>query len=88
MNVNPEYHPKIIGKAGSVVKKIREEFGVQINLPKRGDPDESTITVIGYEEKAIAAKEAIMAIVNQLVSKSLDIGSIYNNIISFLLKKH
>ncbi|KAL1137858.1 hypothetical protein AAG570_009554 [Ranatra chinensis] len=66
ITVDPEYHPKIIGKGGSVVKKIREEHGVQINLPKRGDPDESIITIIGYEDKTIAARDAIMAIVTQL----------------------
>ena len=66
--VDPEYHPLVIGKGGAVISKIRNDFGVQINLPKRGEPNDDIITIHGYEDKAHQAKEAIMAIVHQLVS--------------------
>lgn len=66
--VDPEYHPLVIGKGGSVITKIRTDYGVQINLPKRGEADDDIITIQGYEDKAKQAKEAIMAIVHQLVS--------------------
>ncbi|CAK1552035.1 unnamed protein product [Leptosia nina] len=64
--VDPEYHPLVIGKGGSVITKIRTDYGVQINLSKRGEPDDNIITIQGYEDKAHQAKEAIMAIVHQL----------------------
>ncbi|KAI5637986.1 KH domain-containing protein [Phthorimaea operculella] len=64
--VDPEYHPLVIGKGGAVITKIRTDFGVNINLPKRGEPDDDIITVQGYEDKAHQAKDAIMAIVHQL----------------------
>ncbi|XP_022819366.1 vigilin [Spodoptera litura] len=64
--VDPEYHPLVIGKGGSVITKIRTDYGVQINLPKRGEADDDIITIQGYEDKALQAKEAIMAIVHQL----------------------
>lgn len=73
--VEPEYHPLVIGKGGAVITKIRTDFGVQINLPKRGEPDDDIITIQGYEDKALQAKEAIMAIVHQLVSSVLPISS-------------
>ncbi|KAG7307616.1 hypothetical protein JYU34_007838 [Plutella xylostella] len=63
--VDPEYHPLVIGKGGAVIMKIRTDFGVQINLPKRGEAEDDTITIQGYEEKAHQAKDAIMAIVQQ-----------------------
>lgn len=66
--VDPEYHPLVIGKGGAVIMKIRTDFGVQINLPKRGEAEDDTITIQGYEEKAHQAKDAIMAIVQQHVS--------------------
>lgn len=66
--MDPEYHPKIIGKSGAVISKIRNDFGVQITLPKRGDPDENIIRIQGYEEKAKAARDHILGIVNELVS--------------------
>lgn len=65
--VDPEYHPLVIGKGGTVITKIRTDYGVQINLPKRGDPDDDTITIQGYEDKAHQAKDAILAIVHQQV---------------------
>ncbi|GBP31692.1 Vigilin [Eumeta japonica] len=65
-SVDPEYHPLVIGKGGIVITKIRNDYGVQINLPKRGEPDDDVITIQGYEEKALAAKEAILAIVQQI----------------------
>ncbi|XP_026329102.1 vigilin isoform X2 [Hyposmocoma kahamanoa] len=67
--VDPEYHPLVIGKGGSVITKIRTDYGVQINLPKRGEPDDDIITIQGYEDKAHQAKQAIMAIVDQLNSQ-------------------
>uniref|UniRef100_A0A023FAG6 Putative vigilin n=2 Tax=Triatoma infestans TaxID=30076 RepID=A0A023FAG6_TRIIF len=66
LEVDPDYHPKIIGKRGSVISKIRDKHGVQINFPRRGEPDESFITIQGYEDKANAAKEDILAIVHEL----------------------
>ncbi|KOB67862.1 Vigilin [Operophtera brumata] len=65
--VDPEYHPLVIGKGGAVITKIRIDFGVQINLPKRGEVDDDVITIQGYEEKAYLAKDAIMAIVRQQI---------------------
>lgn len=36
IEVNPEYHPKIIGKKGAVITKIRKDHDVQITFPKKG----------------------------------------------------
>ncbi|KAK9882658.1 hypothetical protein WA026_022525 [Henosepilachna vigintioctopunctata] len=66
IEVNPDYHPKIIGKAGAVITKIRKDHDVQINFPRRGDPDEHIITITGYEQNTEAASDAIMKIVHQL----------------------
>ncbi|KAK9747025.1 KH domain [Popillia japonica] len=66
VEVNPDYHPKIIGKRGIVISKIRAGHDVQINFPKKGDPQEHIITITGYEENAHRAKDEIMKIVNKL----------------------
>lgn len=36
IDVNPDYHPKIIGKKGAVITKIRKDHDVQITFPKKG----------------------------------------------------
>lgn len=70
IEVDPDFHPKIIGKRGAVITKIRQDHDVQINFPKKGDPEEHVITITGYEKNTLAAKEDIMGIVNELVSYS------------------
>ena len=66
--VNPEYHPKIIGRKGAVIQQLRKDFDVNVQLPKPGSPDQSIITVTGFEADANKAKDAILAIVNEFVS--------------------
>lgn len=68
LEVPAEYFPKIIGKRGAIINKIRDDHGVQINLPPRNSEDESTITIVGYQDKAEKAAEVIMKIVNELNS--------------------
>ncbi|RLU24577.1 hypothetical protein DMN91_002666 [Ooceraea biroi] len=66
LEVDPEYHPKIIGRKGAVISKIRNDHDVQINFPRKGDPEEHIITITGYEKNAYSARDEIMKIVNQL----------------------
>lgn len=68
LEVDPEYHPKIIGRSGAVIKKIRADNDVQINFPRIGDPEQHIITITGFEKNANDARDDIMKIVNELVS--------------------
>ena len=67
VEIKPEYHPKIIGRKGAVITKLREDFDVNIQLPRKESPDESTITITGYEKNALEAKDAILKIVGDFV---------------------
>lgn len=77
LHVDPACHPKIIGKKGSVVTQIRAKHDVQIQFPERnnarnGDSkpqDQTLITVVGYEQNALAAKEDILSLVKELESQ-------------------
>merc|ERR1712117_137706 len=60
LDIKPEYHPKIIGHKGGVISKFRTDFDVNIQLPKRDHPEQSTITITGYESNALKARDAIM----------------------------
>merc|ERR1711988_1563667 len=63
IDINPEYHPKIIGRKGAVITKLRNVYEVNIQLPKKDDPEASIITITGYEKNALEAKAAIQKIV-------------------------
>ena len=70
IQVNPEYHPKIIGRRGAVITELRQKYDVNIQLPKRETGrDDSTITITGYEQKVNDARAAILAIVNEFESQ-------------------
>merc|ERR1719431_773188 len=68
VSINPEYHPKIIGRGGAVITKLRDDYKVQIQLPRRDAEDSDVITITGLEEDAEAAKDAILKIVGQYES--------------------
>lgn len=68
VEIKPEYHPKIIGRKGAVITKLRDDFDVNIQLPRKDSPDESTITITGYEKNACEARDAILKIVGDFVS--------------------
>lgn len=75
LSVNPKMHQKLIGKAGSNVIKLRDEYGVQIDFPKRdkklSKEAAKKITITGFEDKATACGAAMTAQVEDWASMVL-----------------
>lgn len=63
LDVDPELHPKIIGRRGLVINDIRAKYDVKISFPKREDEEPSMIRIQGYEKQVNAARDHIMKIV-------------------------
>jgi len=68
VSVDPEYHPKIIGRKGAVIGKLRDDYKVNIQLPRKEADCQEVITITGLEEDAIAARDEILKIVGQYES--------------------
>lgn len=66
IEVDPEWHPKIIGRKGAVINKLRADHDVQISFPRKEDEIDNVITIQGYEAAAYAAKDDILKIVEEL----------------------
>lgn len=66
ITVEPKYHPKIIGRKGAIISHIRHDHEVNIQFPEKNDENQDQITITGYEQNAIAARDAIQAIVDEL----------------------
>lgn len=66
IEVDPVYHPKIIGRKGAVINKLRADYDVNISLPKRVDDNQHQISIVGYEANAEAARDAILKMVHEL----------------------
>ena len=75
LSVNQKLHQKLIGKAGSNVIKLRDEYGVQIDFPKRdkklSKEAAKKITITGLEDKATACGAAMTAQVEEWASMVL-----------------
>lgn len=69
VEVDTKYHPKIIGRQGAVITKIRQDHNVQIQFPERGS---SVIKITGYETDTRAAKDDILRIVTDLEEQITD----------------
>uniref|UniRef100_A0A8B9K2F3 Vigilin n=1 Tax=Astyanax mexicanus TaxID=7994 RepID=A0A8B9K2F3_ASTMX len=66
ITVDPKYHPKIIGRKGAIITTIRTEHDVNIQFPEKNDENQDQITITGYEQNAMSARDAIQAIVDEL----------------------
>ena len=70
--VEPKYHPKIIGRKGVIIDRIRKDHEVQIQVPSmKSDEGSDVITLTGYERNCQAAKEEIERMVKELVRSTL-----------------
>uniref|UniRef100_A0A4D5R9H2 Vigilin n=1 Tax=Scolopendra viridis TaxID=118503 RepID=A0A4D5R9H2_SCOVI len=85
VEVDPRHHPKIIGRKGAVISKIRQEHEVQIQFPDKGDPEENIITITGYEKNAEAARDDIIRIVQELEEMISEDVSINHHVHSRLI---
>ena len=69
VQVDPQYHPKIIGRKGAVITKIRMDNDVQIQFPDQGGENKDVIIITGYEQNTNRARDDILKIVHELVSE-------------------
>ncbi|XP_066928162.1 vigilin-like [Clytia hemisphaerica] len=89
LDVPHRHHPKLIGRKGAVIQKLRDDFGVMINVPSPKTPTEDDkadqIKLIGYEDRCVKAKAAIDEMIRELEEQmvmEIEIDSrIHNRII-------
>lgn len=71
VEVDPVHHPKIIGRKGAVISKIRTDHDVNIQFPDKSSPSQNIITITGFEKNTESARDEILKIVQELVILSL-----------------
>ena len=70
VRISKEVHPKIIGKGGAQIRKIRDETDTRIDFP-RENSDSDVITITGKKENVEKAKNMIEAIEKETVCISI-----------------
>nr|XP_048273916.1 vigilin-like [Myodes glareolus] len=87
-NLDPKYRSKITGHKGLLIAQICTEHDVTIRFPKKGSHEmQDQITITGYKENTLAARDAIMRILQKIektVSKEIPLNhQVRGNIIGF-----
>jgi len=85
VDVDTEYHSKLIGRHGAVINKLRADHDVNISLPKRDDPNQRIISITGYQAKTEAARDAILEIVGDLQTLHREVIEIDTRIHSHII---
>jgi len=62
MTVNPEYHPKIIGRRGAVITELRQKYKVNIQLPNKRSNEEVAWNSVNEDNTQGAEHEGIITI--------------------------
>lgn len=74
VSVDPKFHPKIIGRKGAVISRIRKDHDVSIQFPDKGDEQQDAIVILGYERNVEEASRAIGQLVaewQEMVSRDV-----------------
>ncbi|XP_053534318.1 vigilin-like [Ictalurus punctatus] len=66
ITVDPKYHLKIIARKGAIITQIHTDHDVNIQFPEKNDENHDQLSITGYEQNAIAARDAIQGIVDEL----------------------
>nr|XP_048273945.1 vigilin-like [Myodes glareolus] len=86
--LDPKYHSKITGHKGLLIAQICTEHDVTIHFPKKGNHEiQDHITITGYKENTLAAKDAIMKMLHKIektISKEIPLNhQVRDNIFGF-----
>jgi hypothetical protein len=68
VEVDPMYHPSIIGTKGTIINEIRKQFDINIDMPRRDGGKSNIIVITGYEKDAHLARDHILERVKELSS--------------------
>lgn len=76
MHINAAVHSRLIGSKGRNIRKIMDEFKVDIKFPRKTDPDPNIVTIVGTEENVADAKDRLLNLEEEYVSS---LRNIYTN---------
>lgn len=65
IDIPNQMHPRLIGVQGRVVKKMMDEFKINVKFARQGDPNPNAVVLIGSASSILAAKNHMLKLVNQ-----------------------
>lgn len=70
VSIDSRVHSRLIGSRGRNIKKIMDEFKVDIKFPRNEDSDPNLVTITGNEENVAEAKDHLLNLEEEYVSKT------------------
>lgn len=71
VTIDRRVHSRMIGAKGRQVKRIMDEYEVEIRFPRENDPDPNVVIVSGEEEKVLDCKDYLLSLEEDFVSKTI-----------------
>jgi predicted component of type VI protein secretion system len=68
VRIDARVHSRLIGARGRNIRKIMEQYSVDIKFPRSTDADPDIVTVIGAEENVLDAREHLLNLEEEYVS--------------------
>lgn len=69
VQIDSRVHSRIIGSRGRSIRKIMEDYKVDIKFPRSDDADPNLVIITGNEENVVEAKEHLISLEEQYVRK-------------------
>lgn len=66
VDIDPRIHRRLIGLRGKNIRKIMDEYKVDIRFPKQGD--DSIVVITGDEDNVLDAKDHLLNVAEEYVS--------------------
>lgn len=68
VTIDSRVHSRLIGSRGRNIRKIMDDFKVDIKFPRNDDSDPDLVTITGMEENVIEAKDHLLNLAEEYVS--------------------
>lgn len=68
ISIDSRIHSRLIGSRGRNIRKIMEDFRVDIKFPRSDDPDPNLVIISGQEENVLDVKDHLLNLEEEFVS--------------------
>lgn len=68
VSIDARVHSRLIGSRGRNIRKIMEDFRVDIKFPRSDDPDPNLVVITGQEDNVTDVKDHLLNLEEEYVS--------------------
>lgn len=68
VEIDSRVHSRLIGARGRNIRKIMDDFKVDIKFPRSEDANPNLVTITGHEEQVLDAKDHLLNLEEEYVS--------------------